>query len=69
MSDKQTRTCTHFWRLDSPTAGVAGVGGFCRLCGATRTWPAELGIRDWEVDPWQEGEKAAKAVGRAMWAA
>ena len=69
MSDKQTRTCVHFWRLESPTAGVAKVRGVCRLCGATRTWLAGLSIRDWEEDPWQESEKAAKAVGRAVWAA
>ena len=38
MPDTGTRQCTHHWVLSSPDADI--VRGKCKLCGATREYPA-----------------------------
>ncbi len=43
MEDTTTRHCTHRWILGEPT--MSSVSGVCRKCGAQRTYPSVLDLR------------------------
>lgn len=43
MEDATSRRCTHRWVLGEPT--MSTVSGVCRYCGAHRTYPSVLDLR------------------------
>ncbi len=43
MEDTNSRHCTHRWILGEPT--MSSVSGVCRNCGAHRTYPSVLDLR------------------------
>ena len=48
MEDTTSRRCTHRWILGEPT--LNSVSGVCRNCGAHRTYPSVLELRQTTPD-------------------
>ena len=61
MEDTTSRRCTHRWVLGEPT--MSTVSGVCRYCGAHRTYPSVLELRQATPD---YAELDRKAIVRSL---